>query len=69
MGLIKEPLNVDFYVDPKPLTIKEKDAIHQAIAFYKETGEIMLEQNPQQLITTNLVKKGKRITKPKKLVS
>jgi len=23
MGLIKEPLNVDFYVDPRPLTKKK----------------------------------------------
>jgi len=24
MGLIREPLDVDFFVDPKPLTEKEK---------------------------------------------
>lgn len=37
MGLIKEPLNVDFVVDPKSLTQKEKDAISQYIRKYKAT--------------------------------
>jgi hypothetical protein len=27
MGLIKEPLNVDFAVDPRPLTDKERKMI------------------------------------------
>lgn len=36
MGLIKEPLDVDFYVDPRPLTKKEKEAISQHIREYKE---------------------------------
>jgi hypothetical protein len=35
MGLIKEPLDVDFEVDPKPLTQKEKEAISQYILEYK----------------------------------
>lgn len=35
MGLIKEPLDVDFEVDPKPLTQKEKEAISQYILAYK----------------------------------
>lgn len=35
MGLIKEPLHVDFEVDPKPLTQKEKEAISQYILDYK----------------------------------
>jgi len=36
MGLIKEPLNVDFYVDPRPLIKKEREAISQHIREYKE---------------------------------
>ena len=36
MGLIKEPLSVDFYVDPRPLTKKEREAISQHIREYKE---------------------------------
>ncbi|HZH01220.1 MAG TPA: hypothetical protein VEY32_09070 [Flavisolibacter sp.] len=35
MGLIKEPLDVDFYVDPKPLTDKERELISQHIREYK----------------------------------
>jgi len=36
MGLIKEPLGVDFYVDPRPLTKKEKETISKHIREYKE---------------------------------
>jgi len=36
MGLIKEPLGVDFYVDPKPLTKKEREAISKHIREYKK---------------------------------
>lgn len=36
MGLIKEPLGVDFYVDLKPLTKKEREAISKHIREYKE---------------------------------
>jgi hypothetical protein len=35
MGLIREPLDVDFYVDPTPLTKKEKEAISKYIREYK----------------------------------
>jgi hypothetical protein len=35
MGFIKEPLNIDFYVMPEPLTDKEKDLISQYILQYK----------------------------------
>ena len=31
MGLIKEPLDIDFYVDPRPLTIEEKSLISEYI--------------------------------------
>jgi hypothetical protein len=31
MGLIKEPLNVDFVVDPRPLTEKERKMISDFI--------------------------------------
>lgn len=34
MGLIREPLDVDFYVDPKPLTKEEKAAISKYILDY-----------------------------------
>ena len=35
MGLIKEPLDVDFDVDPRPLTDEEKLAISKYIQEYK----------------------------------
>jgi hypothetical protein len=31
MGLIREPLDVDFYVDPRPLTKAEREKISQHI--------------------------------------
>ena len=36
MGLIREPLDVDFFVDPKPLTEKEKKMISDYIKSDKE---------------------------------
>ena len=36
MGLIKEPLDVDFYVQSKLLTQKEREAISEHIREYKE---------------------------------
>ena len=35
MGLIKEPLNVDFEFDPRPLTKEEKEQISNYIKAYK----------------------------------
>jgi hypothetical protein len=35
MGLVREPLDVDFVVDSKPLTQKEKEAVSQYIRAYK----------------------------------
>ena len=42
MGMIKEPLAVDFYVDPKPLTTKDQKMISDFILADKakrNTGE------------------------------
>jgi hypothetical protein len=36
MGFIREPLDVDFFVDPKPLTEKEKKIISEFIKSDKE---------------------------------
>ena len=38
MGYIKEPEGVDFFVDSKPLTDKERKEISEIIAYYKITG-------------------------------
>ncbi len=35
MGFIREPLDVDFYVDPRPLTKEEREKISQHIREYK----------------------------------
>jgi len=35
MGLIREPLDVDFVVDPRLLTNEEKEAISNYIQVYK----------------------------------
>ena len=38
MGYIKEPDGIDFFVDSKPLTEKDKKEISEVIAYYKSTG-------------------------------
>ncbi len=38
MGYIKEPDGVDFFVDSKPLTEKERKEISEIIAHFKLTG-------------------------------
>ena len=38
MGYIKEPEGIDFFVESKPLTEKEKREISEIIAHYKSTG-------------------------------
>lgn len=46
MGYIKEPDGVDFIVDSKPLTEKDRKEISEIIAYYKMTGR------KRKLITT-----------------
>ena len=41
MGLIKEPLDVDFVVDPRPLTKKEALAISEFIKADKEKRALL----------------------------
>jgi hypothetical protein len=45
MGLIKEPLDVDFVVDPRPLTKKEQLAISEFIKADK-AKRALLEKRP-----------------------
>ena len=48
MGLIKEPIGVDFIVDSRPLTENEKSAISEFIRTDKEKRrhrELQKEQN------------------------
>jgi hypothetical protein len=39
MGYIKEPEGVDFFVDSKPLSEKDRKDISDIIAHYKLTGQ------------------------------
>lgn len=48
MGHIKEPLGIDFTVDPTPLTSADRKKISEIIAYYKATGKKM----PLQKSTT-----------------
>ena len=41
MGIIKEPLDVDFVVDPRPLTKKEQLAISEFIKADKARRELL----------------------------
>ena len=55
MGLIKEPLDVDFVVDPRPLTKKEKLAISAFIKADKEK-RALLKKRSTRTKTTNRTK-------------
>jgi len=48
MGYIKEPLGIDFVVDPTPLTATDRKKISAIIDHYKATGKKM----PLQKSTT-----------------
>jgi hypothetical protein len=39
MGLIKEPKDIDFYVDPRPLTAKEQKMISDFIKADKQKNK------------------------------
>jgi len=41
MGHIKEPVGIDFTVDPTPLTAEDRKKISEVIAYYKATGQKM----------------------------
>jgi len=58
MGLIKEPLNVDFYVLSKTLTQKEREAISQHILEYKE--KTAKQKSRRLSITKKAVIKSKK---------
>jgi hypothetical protein len=39
MGHIKEPVGINFTVDPTPLSSEDRKKISEIIAFYKKTGK------------------------------
>ncbi len=57
MGLIKEPLNVDFVVDPRPLTNKERKMISDFIKADKLKKSKLLDRpkiNPKRRSRTRV---------------
>ncbi len=54
MGLIREPLDVDFYVDPRSLTKEEREIISRHIREYKAKMD---------------KRKNRRLTLKKKIIS
>lgn len=59
MGLIKEPLDVDFVVDPRPLTMAEKKAITDFIRADKE-------KRKRKELKNNIVPRRKKNNKHRK---
>ena len=47
MGLVREPIGVDFVVDSRKLKEWEKEQISDIISHYKKTGEIKKETKPE----------------------
>ena len=65
MGLIKEPLDVDFVVDPRPLTKKEQLAISEFIKADK-AKRALLEKQPRKT-KTKKESKNDRLTSTNRL--
>ena len=64
MGYIREPEGIDFFVDPKPLTEKEKNEISKIIAYYRTTGrkkKILI--SPDHKLHSHLPKKEHQLVK------
>jgi hypothetical protein len=61
MGHIKEPIGINFVVDPKPLTIIEREGISEIIAFYKKTGKKKSITNSIEKRRTNSLRKKKEL--------
>jgi hypothetical protein len=60
MGYIKEPVGVDFFVDPKPLTAADRKRISEIIAYYKATGRKMpMKKSKAKVRSTN--QRSKRV--------
>ncbi len=53
MGYIKEPIGIDFVVDPTPLTSQDRENISDIIAYYKETGRKM----PKERMKSQMIRK------------
>lgn len=63
MGIIREPLNVDFVVDPRPLTDKERKLISDFI----KADKLKRAKSSAKQKANKLVKTGKRSQAAKKV--
>ena len=58
MGYIKEPVGIDFVVDPTPLTAADRKKISEIIAYYKAPGKkISLEKSTTKTRLPDVSKK------------
>jgi hypothetical protein len=58
MGYIKEPIGVDFVVDPTPMTAADRKKISAVIAYYKATRRKMtLKKSTTKIRLKNTIKK------------
>jgi hypothetical protein len=58
MGYIKEPVGIDFVVDPTPLTEADRKKISEIISYYKATGKKMpLQKSTTRTRLTNTNRK------------
>ena len=57
MGLIREPIDVDFFVDPRPLTKEEETVISNFIKADKEKRESKEKRKKKSLSNPKKVKK------------
>ncbi len=62
MGFIKEPVGVDFIVDPTPLTDDDRNKISELIAYYKKTGRKMSFVKSKKQLPAKLSAKGKALS-------
>lgn len=46
MGIIREPENIEFEVDTRPLSELEKNQISEIISYYKKTGKVKKLSTP-----------------------
>lgn len=60
MGYIKEPVGIDFTVDPTPLTTEDRKKISEVIAYFKSTGRKMPLTKPAT--RPRLTTKSKNVT-------
>ena len=60
MGYIKEPVGIDFVVEPAPLSHNDRKQITEVISYFKKTGKVLtlskvnIKPNFIQTLKTNI---------------